>query len=121
MGAGFKEFDDALYSSLRYNASYFSIPGPDLSVDPDGIAKAGFIRRTIMGASQTPARIAMLDMIGWNNFQSACQVGARMDQRVDLLGFANRFDFSCYDLLVLPDDELEIHRWHRDHERIASA
>ena len=107
VGAGFKEFDDALYSLLRYNASYFSIPGPDLSVDPDGIAKAGFIRRTIMGAAQTPARIAVLDMIGWDNFQSACQVGARMDQRVDLLGFANRFDFSCYDLLVLPDDELK--------------
>ncbi len=106
VGGGFKEFDDALFGSLRYNANYFSIPGPDLAVDPDGIAKAGFIRRTIMGAAQTPARIAMLDMVNWNNFQSACQVGARMDQRVDLLGFAHRFDFSCYDLMVLPDDEL---------------
>jgi hypothetical protein len=25
---------------------------------------------------------------------------------VDFLGFAHRFDFSCYDLLVLPDDEM---------------
>ena len=107
VGAGYKEFDDALFGSLRYNANYFSIPAPDLSVDPEGIAKVGFIRRTIMGAEQTPAKIAVIDRVNHDAYQSLCQVAARMDQRVDLLGYAHRFDFSCYDLLVMPNDELQ--------------
>jgi hypothetical protein len=106
VGGTYKEFDDALYGSLRYNSNYFSIPAPDISADQEGIAKVGFIRRTIMGAEQTPAEIAILDMIKWNDYQSSALVGARMDQRVDLLGQAHRFDFSCYKLLVLPNDEL---------------
>ena len=107
VGASYKEFDDALYSSLRYNADYFSIPAPDLSVDADGIAKVGFIRRTIMGAEQIPAKIAVIDKLNWNDYQSLSHVAVRMDQRADLLGHAHRFDFSCYDLLVLPNDELK--------------
>ncbi len=106
VGGGYKEFDDALFGSLRYNSDYFSIPAPDLSADPEGIAKVGFIRRTIMGAEQTPAKIAVIDLVNWNDYQSLSQVAVRMDQRADLLGHAHRFDFSCYDLLVLPNDEL---------------
>ncbi len=107
VGASYKEFDDALYGSLRYNAGYFSIPAPDLSVDAEGIAKVGFIRRTVMGAEQTPARIAVIDKVNWNDYQSLSHIAVRMDQRADLLGHAHRFDFSSYDLLVLPNDELE--------------
>ncbi|NQT27510.1 beta-galactosidase [candidate division KSB1 bacterium] len=107
VGGTYKEYDDALFGSLRYNSNYFSIPAPDIACDADGIARIGFIRRTIMGASQTPAEIAVIDKTSWNVFQSNCQVAVRMDQGVDLLCSQHRFDFSCYKLLALPNDELQ--------------
>ena len=107
VGGTYKEYDDALFASLRYNADYFGIPAPDIACDAEGIARIGFIRRTIMGASQTPARIAVMDNTAWNVFQSNCQVAARMDQGADLLCSQHRFDFSCYKLLVFPNDELQ--------------
>ena len=107
VGGTYKEYDDALYGSLMYNASYFSIPAPDISFDADGIARVGFIRRSLMGAARKPSDIAVIDKAAWNAFQSNAQVASRMDQNVDLLCHAHRFDFSCYKLLVLPDDELQ--------------
>lgn len=106
VGGSYKEYDDALFGSLRYNADYFGIPAPDIACDAEGIARIGFIRRTIMGASRRPAKIAVIDNTAWNVFQSYCQVASRMDQEADLLCSQHRFDFSCYKLLVLPNDEL---------------
>lgn len=96
----YRQYDPHLFSSVRYNASYFTIPGPDLGVDGEDITRVGLIRRTLMGASRPTPRVAVLDDL--HARESLCQVAVRLDQEVDLITSRHRYDFSCYTLLVLP-------------------
>lgn len=105
VGAGYREYDDALFNSLRLNATYLTIPGADLGLSGEDIARIGYIRRTIMGAERLAPEIAVIDAVSWSDFQSLAQVGTRMDQSADLLCERHRYDFSCYRLLALPADE----------------
>lgn len=106
VGGTFREYDPALFQSVRLNATYNTIPGPDLGVHGDDIAKVGFIRRTIMGATRLPPEIGIIESGGWNDYQSLAHVGARLDQSIDLVSAKHRYDFSCYRLLVFPADEM---------------
>jgi hypothetical protein len=102
VGGRYADYDDALFQSVRLGASYFTIPGPDLGVDGEGIARAGMIRRTLQGASRDAPEIAIIDRMEWHQPRSLAHVGARLDQPVDLLNDQCRFDFSCYRLFALP-------------------
>lgn len=106
VGGDYRQYDDALFQSLRCNADYYTIPGPDLGVYGDAIARNGFIRRTIMGATRLDPELAVIDRIGWNDWSSHANVAVRLDQGAALLCRSHRYDFSCYRLLVLPPDEL---------------
>lgn len=105
VGARYQEYDDALFQSLRLGSHYFTIPGPDIGVYGEDLCKVGHIRRWIEGAERTRPEIAILDHCGWDSFQSLAQVGARMDQPVDLISNRHRYDLSCYRLLVLTPNE----------------
>lgn len=107
VGARFDAYDDALFQSVRLGAEYNSIPGPDIGVYGDDIARVGFIRNLLYGAQRARPEIAVLDQCEWDATQSLSHVSARMDQPVDLLSHKHRYDFSCYKLLVLPPDELK--------------
>ena len=102
VGGTYRQYDDALFQSVRLGADYFTIPGADLGVDGEGIARIGLIRHTLAGASRPDPELAVLDHTGWNDFHSLAQVASRMDLPVDLLNARCRFDFSCYRLLTLP-------------------
>lgn len=106
VGSRFAEFDVHLFQSLRLNATYFTVPGPDLAIFPDDLARTGFIRRSLMGAVRPAPELAVIDRIEWNQPQSLAHVAARLDQGTDILGAKHRYDFTCYRLLVLPPDDL---------------
>ncbi|MBU0676624.1 MAG: beta-galactosidase [Verrucomicrobia bacterium] len=106
VGARFKDYDDALFQSVRLGASYFSIPGPDLGIWGEDIAKVAAIRRTLMGSERPHPRVAVIDRMAWNAKRSLAHVAARLDQPVHLLTKWNRHDFTCYDLMVLPGYEI---------------
>ena len=103
VGGTYRQFDDALFASLRYNASYFSIPGPDLGLYGDDIAKIGFIRKSIMGASRNLPELAVFDRATWFDHNSLTHVATRLDFPVDLICNKHRYDFSCYKLMTMPD------------------
>ncbi len=104
----FKDHDEALFQSLRLEADYFTIPGPDLGLWGDDIGRAAIIRRTIMGAKRSLSQIAILDHMAWNDYTSLAHIGARMDQPVDLLTKTCRFDWSIYRLFALPANEMTV-------------
>lgn len=109
VGGDYRQYDDALFQSLRVDADYYTIPGPDLGVYGDAIARNGFIRRTMMGATRPDPALAVIDRTGWNDWASLANVAARLDQSAALLCRSHRYDFSCYRLLALPPDELVGH------------
>jgi hypothetical protein len=104
VAARYPEYDDALFQSLRLNADYYSLPGVDLGVYGDDVARVGFIRRTAMGAERDRPEVAIFDRLEWNAWQSLAQLGSRLDIEVDLLQSAHRHDFSRYRAVVLPPD-----------------
>ena len=105
VGGTYRQYDEALFQSVRLGADYFTIPGADLGVDGDGIARIGYIRHTLAGATRPAPQLAVLDRTGWSDFNSLAQVAARLDGPVDLLNAKCRYDFSCYRLLTLPTCE----------------
>lgn len=105
VGGDYRQYDDALFQSVRLNATYHSIPGADLGVFGDDIARIGFIRRTIMGAERSNPELAVFDRIGWDEFSSLNHVATRFDFPVDLIYTKHRYDFSCYKLMSLPDSD----------------
>jgi hypothetical protein len=105
VGGDYRQYDDALFQSLRAGADYYTLPGPDLGVDGDTVARNGFIRRTVMGARRPVPELAVIDRVAWNDWASLAHVATRLDQGADLLCRQHRFDFSCYRLLALPPDE----------------
>jgi hypothetical protein len=94
--------DDALFNSIRLGAGYFTVAGPDLGLDADDVARMVYIRRALQGATRPQPRIALLDRMRWDARDSLCHIGARLDQSVAMLCAQHRFDFSCFDLIVLP-------------------
>jgi hypothetical protein len=102
VGGSFAQMDDALFNSIRLNATYFTVAGPDLGLDADDMARMIFIRRALQGASRPQPRIAILDRMEWHARESLCHVGVRLDQSVALLCPQHRFDFSCFDFIALP-------------------
>ena len=106
VGARYPDYDDALFQSVRLEADYLTIPGPDLGVWENDIGRVAMVRRTLAGASRARPRIAIMDRMAWNDFGSLAQVGARLDQPVDIISRTCRYDYGCYDLLVLPPDEI---------------
>lgn len=105
VGAHYKDYDEALFQSVRLGASYLTIPGPDLGLWGEHLARIAMIRRTLAGARRAPVEIAILDHTNWDQFGSLAQIGVRLDQPVDLLSRTTRFDYAIYKLLVLPPDE----------------
>lgn len=105
VGGTYRQYDDALFGSLRYNASYNSIPGADLGLYGDDIAKIGFIRKSIMGAARKSPELAVFDRITWHDQRALSHVGVRMDFPVDLICAKHRYDFSCYKLMTMPDSD----------------
>jgi glycosyl hydrolase family 42 (putative beta-galactosidase) len=103
VGGTYSQYDDALFGSLRYNASYNSIPGADLGLYGDDIAKIGFIRKSIMGASRNHPELAVFDRTTWHDHNSLTHVATRLDFPVDLICAKHRYDFSCYKLMTMPD------------------
>lgn len=106
VGAHYKDYDDALFQSVRLEAGYMTIPGPDLGLWEDHLARIAMIRRTLAGARRATVQIAIIDHMGWDQFSSLAQIGVRLDQPVDLLSHTARFDYSTYKLLVLPPNEM---------------
>ena len=106
VGGRFADYDDALFQSVRLEADYLTIPGPDLGVWENDIARVAMIRRTIAGSRRTRPRIAIMDRMSWNDYGSLAQVGSRLDQPVDLISKTCRYDYSTYRLVVLPPDEV---------------
>lgn len=106
VGGRYADYDDAVFQSVRLEADYFTIPGPDLGVWENDIARIAMIRRSLAGARREQPRIAIMDRMAWNDWRSLCQVGTRLDQPVDLVSKTCRYDYSCYGLLVLPPDEI---------------
>ncbi|MFZ4773974.1 MAG: beta-galactosidase [Terrimicrobiaceae bacterium] len=106
VGARYPDYDDALFQSVRLEADYLTIPGPDLGVWENDIGRVAMIRRTLAGAKRARPRIAIMDRMAWNDFGSLAHVGARLDQPVDIISRTCRYDYACYDLLVLPPDEI---------------
>jgi hypothetical protein len=106
VGGRFSDYDDALFQSLRLEADYLTIPGPDLGVWEEDIGRVAMIRRTLAGSLRAKPRVAIMDRLSWNDFGSLAQVGSRLDQPVDLISRTCRYDYSTYSLVVLPPDEL---------------
>lgn len=106
VGGRFSDYDDALFQSVRLEADYLTIPGPDLGVWENDIGRVAMIRRTIAGSLRANPRVAIMDRMSWNDFGSLAQVGSRLDQPVDLISKTCRYDYSIYDLVVLPPDEI---------------
>ena len=106
VGGRFSDYDDALFQSVRLEADYLTIPGPDLGVWENDIGRVAMIRRTIAGSKRARPRVAIMDRMCWNDYRSLAQVGSRLDQPVDLLSKTCRYDYSIYDLVVLPPDEI---------------
>ncbi|HAT10634.1 MAG TPA: hypothetical protein DCS97_08595 [Planctomycetes bacterium] len=102
VGGSFRQMDDALFASVRLNASYFTIAGPDLGLAGDEVARMGFIRRELMGATRAAPELAVLDRLAWKG-GTLSNIAPRLDLPVDLLSARCRYDFSCYRLLTLPD------------------
>ncbi|GEM_PF-1282413 len=102
VGGEYRQYDDALFQSVRLGATYNSIPGADLGLEGEDIARIGFIRRTIMGAERVSPELAVFDRLEWNNFRSLANVATRTDIPVDLISSRHRYDFSCYKLMALP-------------------
>ncbi len=107
VGGDYRQYDDALFQSVRLNADYFSIPGADLGSKSEEIARIGFIRRALAGATRRTPKLAVLDRIGWNDYRSVANLACRLDLPVDLLCAGHRFDFSCYRLLTMPDRDYQ--------------
>ena len=106
VGGTWRDYDDALFQSVRLEADYFTIPGPDLGLWENDIGRAAMIRRTMADARRVSPEIAIMDHIAWHQFGSLAQIGTRLDQPVDLLSRTCRYDYSTYQLLVLPPHEL---------------
>jgi hypothetical protein len=102
VGGEYRQYDDALFQSVRLNANYNSIPGADLGLYGDDIAKIGFIRRTMMSAERPEPELAVFDRIEWNSFRSLANIATRTDIPVALIYNKHRYDFSCHRLMVLP-------------------
>ncbi|RMH57070.1 MAG: hypothetical protein D6679_08065 [Candidatus Hydrogenedentota bacterium] len=105
VGGTYKELDQALFGSLRFNAYYNTIPGPDLNVFGEEVARIGYIRRSIMGAQRRHPEIAVLGEGRWNTPNKLPHVALRIDETADYLCKKHRFDFSCYRLLALPSSD----------------
>ena len=103
VGGEYRQYADALFQSVRLNADYFTIPGADLGLYGEDIAKIGFIRRTLAGAVRQSPRLAVFDRTGWNEFTSLANIATRLDIPADLISAKHRYDFSCYRLMTLPD------------------
>ncbi len=103
VGGDYIQYDDSLFQSVRLNSWYYTIPGPDLGVYGDDIARIGFIRRTIMGAERVQPDLAVFAPTEWNNYFSLANIATRLDFPVDIISSKTRFDFSIYKLLVMPD------------------
>ncbi|HMP76111.1 MAG TPA: beta-galactosidase [Kiritimatiellia bacterium] len=107
VGGRYPDYDDALFQSIRLEADYLTIPGPDLGVWEEDIARVAMVRRSLAGARRLPPRIAIMDRMNWNDWASLANVGARLDQPVDLVTRTCRYDYAEYALFVLPPDEVE--------------
>jgi hypothetical protein len=107
VGGRYPDYDDALFQSIRLEADYLTIPGPDLGVWEEDIARVAMVRRSLAGARRLPPRVAILDRMNWNHWASLANVGARLDQPVDLVSRTCRYDYAEYGLFVLPPDEVE--------------
>ena len=107
VGGRYPDYDDALFQSIRLEADYLTIPGPDLGVWEDDIARVAMVRRSLAGARRLPPRIAIMDRMSWNDWNSLAQVGSRLDQPVDLVNGTCRYDYAEYRLFVLPPNEVE--------------
>ena len=106
VGGRYPDYDDALFQSIRLEANYITIPGPDLGVWENDISRIAMIRRSLAGAKRQKPRVAVLDKLSWNDWGSLAHVGSRLDQPVDIISMTCRYDFTCYDVLVLPPDEV---------------
>ncbi|MEK7414334.1 MAG: beta-galactosidase [Planctomycetota bacterium] len=104
VGAMYRQYDDALFQSVRLNASYNTIPGPDLGVYGEDIARMGFIRRELMGAVRAAPELAVFDRMAWKS-RSLANIATCLDFPVDLICDKHRYDFSCYKLMTLPDND----------------
>ena len=107
VGGRYADYDDALFQSIRLQADYLTIPGPDLGVWENDIARVGMIRRSLAGSKRLPPRIAIMDRMNWNDWASLANVGTRLDQPVDIVSRTCRYDFAEYGLFVLPPNEVE--------------
>ena len=107
VGGRYSDYDDALFQSVRLQADYLTIPGPDLGVWENDIARIGMIRRSLAGSKRLSPRIAVMDRMNWNDWASLANVGTRLDQPVDIVSRTCRYDFSEYALFALPPDEVE--------------
>jgi hypothetical protein len=105
VGGDFRQYDDALFMSIRLNASYFSIPGCDLGIDGDSIAKIGYIRNSMAGAFRAQPKLAIFDNPDWFAHNSLAHIGSRLDIPVDLIYKKHWFDFSKYKLMIMPDSD----------------
>ena len=106
VGGRFPDYDDAVFQSVRLEADYLTIPGPDLGIWENDVARIAMLRRSLAGARRTRPQIAIIDRMAWNDWGSLCHIGVRLDQPVDLISRTCRYDFSCYDLLVMPPNEI---------------
>jgi hypothetical protein len=106
VGGRFPDYDDAVFQSVRLEADYLTIPGPDLGIWENDVGRIAMLRRSLAGARRARPRIAIMDRMAWNDFGSIAHIGARLDQPVDILSRTCRYDYACYDLLVLPPDEI---------------
>jgi hypothetical protein len=103
VGGNYRQYADALFQSVRLNADYFTIPGADLGLYGEDIARIGFVRRILAGAKRLKPELAIFDRTGWDDFTSLTHIGTRLDIPVDLISAKHRYDFSCYRLMTLPD------------------
>ena len=108
VGGRYPDYDDALFLSVRLEADYLTIPGPDLGIWENDIGRVAMIRRTIAGAKRARPLVAIMDRMAWNDYGSLAHVGARLDQPVDLISRTCRYDYAEYGLVVLPPDEIII-------------
>lgn len=106
VGGTYADYDDAVFHSIRLEATYNSIPGPDLGVYENDIGRIAMLRRSLAGSKRLQPRVAIMDGMAWNDWASLAQVGARLDQPVDLVSRTCRYDYSEYSLFVLPPDEV---------------
>ena len=106
VGGRYPDYDDAVFQSVRLQADYLTIPGPDLGVWENDIARIAMIRRSLAGSKRLSPRIAIMDRMCWNDWASLANVGSRLDQPVDIVSHTCRYDFSEYALFALPPDEV---------------